>query len=175
MHLPTPIPESQTRRSDKFRTAAFPAATFQAAAIDVLRGALPAALDLRPLAGVSFRITTFEEPGPRGTSRTLVVSGADPSRGAHGADAHVWLVVHHGEVFEQRHTLGGLELRVALSQRHDGGLSVGTSALQCLLYPGEEARVADGDLEFVAHFGARSGSDATYVLADSRLWRSRAR
>ena len=162
MHMHTPIPDSQVRRSDRFRTATFPPAAFQNAALDVLRGALPASLDLRPLGGMSFRVTTFEEPGPRGTSRTLVVSGTD---------AHVWLIVHHGEVFEQRHTLGALDLRAALSQRADGGLSVGTAQLQCLLAPGEEARVFDGAEEYVVHFTARTGTGASYVIADARLWK----
>jgi hypothetical protein len=111
---------------------------------------------------MSFRVTSFEEPGPRGTSRTLVVSGSD---------AHVWLIVHHGEVFEQRHTLGTLDLRAALSQRTDGGLSVGTAELQCLLEPGEEARIFDDAAEYVVHFTARTGNGASYVIADARLWR----
>jgi hypothetical protein len=158
----TPGPAS-ARRSERFRTATFPPAAFQAAALDVLRGALPAQLDLKPLRGLSFRVTTFEEPGPRGSSRTLVLTGTD---------AHVWLIVHHGEVFEQRHTLGALELRAALSQRPDGALIVGTAALQCCLLAGEDARVFDGDDEYVVHHAARSGAGASYVIADARLWRA---
>jgi hypothetical protein len=158
----TPTAESFTRRSDRFRTATFPPAAFQRAALDVLRGGLPAELDLRPLGGLSFRVTTFEEPGPRGTSRTLVVSGTD---------AHVWLIAHHGEVFEQRHTLGKLDLRAALSQRPDGALIVGTAELQCMLDVGEEARVHDGDNEYVVCFTARTGTGASYVIADARLWK----
>jgi hypothetical protein len=150
------------RRSDRFRTATFAPAAFQSAALDVLGDALPRALDLKPLAGRSFRVTTFDEPGPRGTSsRTLVVTGTD---------AHVWLVVHHGEVFDQRHALGEVELRAALSQRDNGALIVGTAELQCMLDPGEEARIAAGEHTYVVHFGARTPGGATYVIADSRLW-----
>lgn len=160
--MQSPIPENQVRlRSDRFRTATFAPAAFQNAAIDVLRDALPRELDLRALAGLSFRVTTFEEPGPRGTSRTLVVSGTD---------AHVWLIVHHGEVFEQCHALGEIELRAALSQRQGGALIVGTAELQCMLEAGEHARIASGKDAYVVHFGARTPGGATYVIADARLW-----
>ena len=124
---------------------------------------MPKCLDLGLLSGENFRITTFFEPGPRGVlGRTLVVSGTD---------GRVWLVVHQGEVFEQRHTFEGLELKVALSQRDGGGLIVGTRQLQSLLAVGESARVRDDDHEFIVSFTARTSAGASYVIADASLWR----
>jgi len=129
---------------------------------------LPASVDLRPLIGMSVRVTTVCEPGvAERLDRTLLVSG-DAGR--------VWLISRSGTVHGVTHALGtscdNAPLHAALSQRPLGPLVIGTAELQCLVPVGQSAllHMPDGSRFRVLLVKRRPDGTAAYVIADAGLF-----
>jgi hypothetical protein len=84
------------------------------------------------------------------------------------------MIAHYGPARGNRHEVGGMQLRAALSQRDGGPIVFGTPELQCVVEVGEHVTVRHTCGEYVMHFVARTAEgDAAYVIVDRRLWRSR--
>lgn len=135
----------------------------------VLHHALPAPVDLAPLARRRVRVTLVHSAAPDGgVTQTLTLGGVG------GADGgRLYLVAHAGHVKGNVHTLGRLPVYVALSQRPGGPMVFGTSRLQSLVRVGDSVRVRDGEETYVLHFQARpANGTAWYAIANAEIWRA---
>ena len=125
---------------------------------------LPERIDLRPLVGSRLRVTLCNEPLLFGPMGQLLTIADDQGR--------VKLVAHFGTADGEAHSLGTMNVRVALSQRSRGPIVFGTSQLQCAVHVGEHVAVRDANGEFIMHFVARTAAGyAAYVIVDRSLWR----
>ncbi|HEY8038662.1 MAG TPA: hypothetical protein VIF15_02670 [Polyangiaceae bacterium] len=124
---------------------------------------LPASIDLRPLVGRRVILGLSEEPLPHGgRGQTLTVQTRD---------GRVWLVARYGGGGAVAYHMGGLEVRAALSPRHDGPLVVGTPDLQWLVPPGGTAHMKLGISRLVVEHVSRDGAGCgSYLVADRLLW-----
>jgi hypothetical protein len=125
---------------------------------------LPSSIDLHPLLGQTLRVTLIDDVTPSGcASQTLTISGVG---------GRVWLVARFGPVPGLVHSIGGTEVRAALSQRQSGPLVVGTDRLQWLVYAGCHVRLGDAAQGLVVEHIARPSTESSaYVIAESRLYR----
>jgi hypothetical protein len=121
---------------------------------------LPSSVDLRPLLGRSLRVTLVDD----GASQSLTICGIG---------GRVWIVARFGPVHGVVHSVGGTEVRAALSQRADGPLVVGTDRLQWLVNPGCHVRLGGAAAGLVVEHVARVSAEAAgYVVAESVLYAS---
>jgi len=132
---------------------------------------LPSSIDLRPLLGQTLRVTLVDDVAlnVRGSSRG---GGESQTLSISGVGGRVWLVARFGPVPGLVHSIGGQEVRAALSQRHAGPLVVGTARLQWLVYPGCHVRMGGDAAGLVVEHIARPSTDsAAYLICESSLYR----
>jgi hypothetical protein len=130
-----------------------------------LRHSLPASFELSALLGRRVRVTLLHVASlEAGLTQTLTIAGSD---------GKVLAIGHAGEARGISHTLGGLHVYVALSQRPGGPMVFGTSRLQSLVRQGDHIRVRqhDDDDGYVLQFESRRGREATYAIGAEDLWR----
>jgi hypothetical protein len=121
---------------------------------------LPSSVDLHPLLGKSLRVTLVDD----GASQSLTICGIG---------GRVWIVARFGPVHGVVHSVGGTEVRAALSQRADGPLVVGTETLQWLVNPGCHVRLGGAAAGLVVEHVARVSAEAAgYVIVESVLYAS---
>jgi hypothetical protein len=125
-----------------------PIPPFASSSLDDVREILPAAVDLTALRDRRVRITRSDD--------LFAVSEG----------RHLWLMVGINRV-SGVHRVGGLEIRVAASNRPGGPLAIGTPEAQCLLRVGESITLGD----HVFYVVSRGDGGATYAIVDRALWR----
>ncbi len=131
-----------------------------------LRHSIPACFDLSALLGRRVRATLLHVAAiDSGLTQTLNVTGAD---------GEMLIIAHSGEVRSIAHTLGKLQVYVALSQRPGGPMVFGTARVQAIVRAKDHVRVRDEDETYVMHFESResrSGNAATYAIGREEFWR----
>ena len=128
-----------------------------------LKHSIPASFDLSGLLGRRVHVALLHASTlDSGLTQTLTIGGWD---------GDPLVIAHSGEARGASHSLGSLQVYVALSQRPGGPMVFGTSRLQSLVREGDHIRVRDGDETYVMQFESRRGREATYAIAIEELWR----
>jgi hypothetical protein len=128
-----------------------------------LKHSITASFDLGALVGGRVRVTLLNvATHDSGLTQTLTVTGE-------GGDLLV--LGHSGEAKAVSHTLGDLDVYVALSQRPGGPMVFGTARLQSIVREGEHIRVRSANASYVMELESRRGREATYAIGAEDLWR----
>lgn len=134
--------------------------------------ALPASIDLRPLAGRRVHLTLDEEEAaPDGrVAQTLAIRTHDD---------HLWLVARRGCLRDDVHAFAGAPAPVTVSPKEGGPVVVSVADLPTIVAPGGEARFRIGESRYVVELvsrderGARPTSSRTTGSGTERRLASR--
>jgi hypothetical protein len=128
-----------------------------------LRHSIPSSFDLGALLGARVRVTLLHVTTlDAGLTQTLTMTGCDGS---------LLVLGHSGEARAISHSVGDIDVYVALSQRPGGPMVCGTSRLQSIVREGDHIRVRDGRQSYVMQFESRRGREATYAIGVEELWK----
>jgi hypothetical protein len=170
--IPTPRSEVCTAEGTAWRTDAASLELSQAhagARSVTLAHNLPSSINLAPLLGKTLRVTLVHDEADN--TNCGVLAAGSQTLSISGPGGRVWLVARFGPVHGVIHSVGGTEVRAALSQRPMGPLVVGTEQSQWLVYP--ECHVTLGGAAqglVVEHVARPSTESAAYVIVESSLY-----